>query len=51
MEINKAKSNIRTMNMREPPPEIAGIKVTHTKKYLGIKIDNKRNYFKTHKQK
>lgn len=35
--------------MRETPAEIGGIKVTDTIKYLGIKIDNKRNYLKTHK--
>ena len=34
LEINKIKSNIITMNMKETPAEIGGIKVTDTIKYL-----------------
>ena len=49
LEINKARSNIIIINVRETPAERGGIKVTNTIKYLGIKIDNKTNDFKTHK--
>ena len=34
-------------NMKEQPEQIEGIKVVDRIKYLGIEIDNKRNYFKT----
>ena len=32
-------------NMKEQPEQIEGIKVVDKIKYLGIEIDNKRNYF------
>ena len=36
--------------MKEQPEEINGIQVVQKIKYLGIDIDNKRNYFKTQKE-
>ena len=50
LEINKKKCNIITYNMQEQPHEIEGIKVSEKLKYLGLIIDNKRNYFKTQKE-
>lgn len=36
--------------MENQPQEIEGIKVTDSIKYLGLTIDNKKNYFKTQKR-
>ena len=49
LEINKEKNNI--LNMKEQPNELMGIQVVQSIKYLGIEIDNKRNYFKTQREK
>ena len=49
LEINKAKSNILIFNAINPPNEIQEIKVVSSIKYLGVHINNKRNYFRTHK--
>lgn len=49
LDINKDKSNIIIYNKKEKPEEIEGIRVVETIKYLGIKIDDKRNMFKSHK--
>ena len=49
LDINKEKSNIIIYNMKEKPEVIEGIKVVSTIKYLGIKLDDKRNMFKTYK--
>ena len=38
-------------NMKEQPEQIEVIKVVDRIKYLGIEIDNKRNYFKTQRIK
>ena len=51
LEINKEKSNVMIFNMKEQPEQIEGIKVVDRIKYLGIEIDNKRNYFKTQRIK
>ena len=51
LEINREKSNVMIMNMKEQPEQIEGIKMVNRIKYLGIGIDNKRNYFKTQKIK
>ena len=51
LDINKEKINIIIYNKKEKPEEIEGIKVVETIKYLGIKLDDKRNMFKTHKEK
>ena len=51
LEINREKSNILIFNMKEQPDELMGIQVVQSIKYLGIEIDNKRNYFKTHREK
>ena len=37
--------------MKEQPDELMGIQVVQSIKYLGIEIDNKRNYFKTQREK
>ena len=50
LEINKEKSNIIIFNMEQQPDTIEDIKVVNKIKYLGIEIDNKRNYFKTQRQ-
>ena len=34
-------------NVKEQPEHLCNIKVVQKIKYLGIEIDNKRNYFKT----
>ena len=36
--------------MKEQPDELMGIQVVQSIKYLGIEIDNKRNYFKTQRE-
>ena len=36
--------------MKEQPDELMGIQVVQSIKYLGIEIDNKRNYFKTQRK-
>ena len=51
LEINKEKSNVMTFNMKKQPEQIEGIKMVDRIKYLGIEIDNKRNYFKTQRIK
>ena len=51
LEINKEKNNILILNMKEQPDELMGIQVVQSIKYLGIEIDNKRNYFKTQREK
>ena len=51
LEINREKSNILIFNMKEQPDELMGIQVVQSIKYLGIEIDNKRNYFKTQREK
>ena len=43
LDINKDKSSILIYNMKEKPEEIEGIKVVDNIKYLGLKIDDKRN--------
>ena len=50
LDINKEKSNIIICNMKEQPDSIEDIKVTDKIKYLGLEIDNKRNYFKSQKE-
>ena len=37
--------------MKEQPGQIDGIKITDHIKYLGLTLDNKRNYFKTQRGK
>ena len=37
--------------MKEQPDELMGIQVVQSIKYLRIEIDNKRNYFKTQREK
>ena len=49
LDINKDKSSILINNMKNKPEEIEGIKVVDNIKYLGLKIDDKRNMFKAHK--
>ena len=49
LDINKDKSSILIYNMKEKLEEIGGIKVVDNIKYLGLKIDDKRNMFKTQK--
>ena len=51
LEINKEKSKILIYNMKEQPEQIDGIKITDHIKYLGLTLDNKRNYFKTQQGK
>ena len=51
LEINKAKSNIMIFNMKEQPDNIEDIEVVNKITYLGIEIDNKRNYFKSQRIK
>ena len=50
LEINKDKSNIMIFNMKDRPEQIEGIKVVSNVTYLGIKLDDKRNLFKTQKK-
>ena len=50
LEINKEKNNIIIFNIEQQPDTIEYIKVVNKIKYLGIEIDNKRNYFKTQRQ-
>ena len=38
-------------NVKEQPEHLCNIKVVQKMKYLGIEIDNKRNYFKTQRRK
>ena len=47
LEINKTKSNIMIFNLKEQPEYIEDIEVVSKIKYLGIEIDNKKNYFKS----
>ena len=46
LNINKEKSNIIILNMRDKPMDIARIKVKKKKKSLGITINDCRNCFK-----
>ena len=50
LDINKEKSSIIIYNRKEKPEQIEGIRVVETIKYLGVKINNKRNMFKTQKE-
>ena len=50
LEINIEKSNVLIFNLKDQPEYLGNIKVVQKVKYLGIEIDNKRNYFKTHRQ-
>ena len=45
LEINNTKSNIMIFNLKEQPKYIGDIEVVSKNKYLGIEIDNKKNYF------
>ena len=47
LDIYKDKSSILIYNKKEKPEQIEGIKVVDNIKYLGLKIDDKRNMFKT----
>ena len=47
LEINKTKSNIMIFNLKEQPEYIGDIEVVSKIKYLGIEIDNKKNYFRS----
>ena len=38
-------------NLKDQPEYLGNIKVVQKVKYLGIEIDNKRNYFKTQRGK
>lgn len=51
LKINKDKSNVLIFNSKLQIEEIKGIKVTSDLKYLGITVTNKRNCFKTQKEK
>ena len=51
LEINKEKNNILILNMKEQPDELMGIQVVQSIKHMGIEIDNKRNDFKTQREK
>ena len=50
LEINKEKSNVLIFNMEQQPDTIENIKVVDKVKYIGLEIDNKKNYFKTQRQ-
>ena len=47
LDINKTKSNIMIFNLKEQPEYIGDIEVVSKIKYLGIEIDNKKNYFRS----
>ena len=49
LDINKDKSSILIYNMKMKPEEIEVLKVVDNIKYLRLKIDDKRNMFKTQK--
>ena len=49
LELNKEKSSILVYNNKENIEEIDGIKVVEHIKYLGLKIDNERDIFKSQK--
>ena len=49
LELNKEKSSILVYNNKENIEEIDGIKVVEQIKYLGLKIDNERDIFKSQK--
>ena len=51
LEINIEKSNVLIFNLKDQPEYLGNIKVVPKVKYLGIEIDNKRNYFKTQRDK
>ena len=51
LEINSEKSCVMIFNVKEQPEHLCNIKVVQKMKYLGIEIDNKRNYFKTQRGK
>ena len=50
LEINSEKSCVMIFNVKEQPEHLCNIKVVQKMKYLGIEIDNKRNYFKTQRK-
>lgn len=50
LDINKDKSNIIAVNLRELPDSIGDIKVVETIKYLGLKINAGRDLFRIHKK-
>ncbi|XP_068227857.1 uncharacterized protein [Palaemon carinicauda] len=47
LDINRDKSSVLFYNMKEKPDNIEGIRVVSNIKYLGIKVDDSRNMFKT----
>ena len=49
LELNKEKSSILVYNNKENIEEIDGIKVVNKIEYLGLKIDNERDIFKSQK--
>ena len=51
LEITSEKSCVMIFNVKEQPEHLCNIKVVQKMKYLGIEIDNKRNYFKTQRGK
>ena len=51
LEINIEKSNVMIFNLKDQPEYLGNLKVLPKVKYLGIEIDNKRNYFKTQRDK
>ena len=51
LEINSEKSCVMIFNVKEQPEHLCNIKVVQKIKYIGIEIDNKRNYFKTQRGK
>ena len=50
LDINKDKSNIITINYKEPLDNIEGIKTVESLKYLGMKLNGGRDIFRVHKQ-
>ena len=50
LDINTEKSEIMTINIKEGPNEIEGIKVVENIKYLGIKVNSGRQIFRKQKE-
>ena len=50
LEINSEKSCVMIFNVKEQPEHLCNIKVVQKMKYLGLEIDNKRNYFKNYRK-
>ena len=48
---NSEKRSVMIFNLTEQPENLCNIKVVQKMKYIGIEIDNKRNYFKTQRGK